>query len=171
MVSSASREAQSVLTSLPRLLITLSTQHCRSPLLLSLFSSEVLWPDLSIFLREEEGQVLRPDFASGLGAGSCSRPCFHNPRLVFPSPSRLRALRISCTFRLSRSCGRTCQFFLIKRKDRPCDQTLRTDSIHGDCRGSCLRSLPSLVFSSSSSIRPSILVPLRFKERWLFCFD
>jgi hypothetical protein len=27
---------------------------------------EVLWPDLSIFLREEEGQALRPDFANRL---------------------------------------------------------------------------------------------------------
>jgi hypothetical protein len=110
MVSSASREAQSVLTSLPRLLITLPT---------------------------------------------------HNTV----------ALRYSCPCSLLRSCDRTCRYFLVKRKDEPCDRTLPTDSMHGDRRGSCLRSLLSLVFSSSSSIRPSILVAWRLKERRLFYFD
>ena len=44
------------------------TQHRRSPLFLSLFSSEVLWPDLSTFPRKEEGRALRPDFANTLYA-------------------------------------------------------------------------------------------------------
>ena len=68
MVSSASREAPSVLTSLPRLLITLPT---------------------------------------------------HNAV----------ALRYSCPCSLLRSCGRTCRYFLVKRKDRSCDRTLQGESV------------------------------------------
>lgn len=100
MVSSASRETLSI-PCVPSTIAYYSsyTQHLRLSLSLYLFSSKVLWPDLSTFPRLEEGRVLRPDFARGLGAGSWSRPYFHNPSLVLHLHHDFWMLLHSCTFR------------------------------------------------------------------------
>lgn len=148
MVSSASRETLST-PCVPSTIAHHSsyTQRLRFPLSLYLFSSKVLWPDLSTLPRSEEERVLRPDFARGLGAGSWSRPCFHNSSLVLHLHHDFSMLLHSCTFRYRVFVAGLVKFFLVKRKDRPCDRTSLKDPVRGARRDSYFGSLLSLVFS------------------------